>query len=182
MLRTHSVALGEVVSAGATLFEVMKYDPIWIRVPVYAGELGQLATDQPADVLPLGSEGQAQGIQAKPIDAPPTATLLAATVDLYYELPNGDGRFRPGERTTVRIKLPGAAEQLVVPWAAVMHDINGGTWIFEKTADHTYASRRIQVRYVMDGLAVLASGPAAGAKIVTAGAVELWGTELGFAK
>jgi hypothetical protein len=40
----------------------------------------------------------------------------------------------------------------------------------------------VQVRYVVDDFAVLASGPAVGAKIVTAGAVELWGTELGFAK
>src|SRR5262249_23635394 len=42
MIRTQNVAPGEVVSAGAPLFEVMKFDPIWVRVPVYAGETGQL--------------------------------------------------------------------------------------------------------------------------------------------
>jgi RND family efflux transporter MFP subunit len=182
MLRTHSVAPGEVVSAGATLFEVLKYDTVWIRVPVYAGELGQLAVDQSAEVMPLGARPEQKGFRATPIAAPPTATLLAATVDLYYEMPNPEGRFRPGERTTVKIRLPEAAEQLLVPWSSVMHDIHGGTWVFEKTADHTYASRRVQVRHVQDDLAVLASGPRAGANIVTAGAVELWGTELGFSK
>jgi multidrug efflux pump subunit AcrA (membrane-fusion protein) len=182
MIRLQSVAPGEVVSAGAPLFEVMKSDPIWIRVPVYAGEIGKLAIDQPAEVLPLNTENRLPGIPAKPIAAPPTATLLAATVDLYYELANPEGRFRPGERTTVQIKLQGPAEQLVLPWSAVMHDINGGTWVYEKTADHTYASRRVQVRYVTENHAVLASGPPAGTKIVTDGAVELWGTELGFAK
>jgi membrane fusion protein, heavy metal efflux system len=182
MIRTQNVAPGEVVAAGAPLFEVMKYDPIWVRVPVYAGETGQLALDQPAAVLPLNSEQSSRGYFAQPITAPPTATPLAATVDLYYELSNGEGRLRPGERMTVRVKLQGASEQRVVPWSAVMHDIHGGTWVYESTAPQTYVRRRVQVRFVVDDLAVLESGPAIGAKIVTAGAVELFGTEFGFAK
>ena len=83
---------------------------------------------------------------------------------------------------TVRVKLQGAREQQVVPWAAVMTDINGGTWVYENTAEHTYVRRRVQVRYIVDDLAVLESGLANGAKIVTAGAVELYGTEMGHAK
>jgi len=182
MIRTQNVAPGEVVSAGAPLFEVMKFDPIWVRVPVYAGETGQLALDQPAEVLPLNSEQQSRGYVAQPIAAPPTATPLAATVDLYYELANAEGRLRPGERMTVRVKLQGATEQRVVPWSAVMHDIHGGTWVYEKTAPETYVRRRVQMRYVVDDLAVLENGPPVGAQIVTAGAVELFGAEFGFAK
>ena len=182
MIRTQNVAPGEVVAAGAPLFEVMKFDPVWVRVPVYAGETSQLALDQPAEVVPLNTAQKTRGYTAQPIAAPPTATLLAATVDLYYELANSKGHLRPGERTTVRVKLQGAIEQRVVPWSAVMHDINGGTWVYENTAEHTYVRRRVQVRYVVDDLAVLESGPQTGAKIVTAGAVELFGTEMGFAK
>lgn len=182
MIRMQHVAAGEVVSGGSPLFEVMKYDPVWIRVPVYAGETAQLALDQPADVVPLNAGDKGRGYTAKPIAAPPTATSLAATVDLYYELANRDGRLRPGERLSVRVKLQGAADQRVVAWSAVIHDINGGTWIYEKTADHTFARRRVQIRYVVDDLAILESGPATGAQIVTAGAVELFGTEMGFAK
>jgi RND family efflux transporter MFP subunit len=182
MIRTQHVAAGEVVSAGSPLFEVMKYDRVWVRVPVYAGETAQLALDQPADVVPLNSDEKGRGHTAKPTPAPPTATSLAATVDLYYELANKDGRLRPGERMSVRVKLQGAVDQRVVPWSAVIHDINGGTWVYEKTADHTYVRRRVQIRYVVDDLGVLESGPANGANIVTAGAVELFGTEMGFAK
>lgn len=182
MIRTQHVAAGEVVAAGAPLFEVMKYDPVWVRVPVYAGETAQLALDQPAEVVPLDAALKARGFTARPTPAPPTATLLAATVDLYYLLANSEGRLRPGERMSVRVKLQGDSEQRVVPWSAVIHDINGGTWVYEKTTDQTYIRRRVQVRYVVDDLAVLESGPAVGAKIVTAGAVELFGTEMGFAK
>jgi cobalt-zinc-cadmium efflux system membrane fusion protein len=181
MIRMQNVAPGEVVAAGSPLFEVMKYDPIWVRVPVYAGETAPLALDKAADVVPL-SEEKGRGYTAKPIQAPPTATPLASTVDLYYELPNREGSLRPGERMTVRIKLQGESQQRVVPWSAVMTDINGGTWIYENIAEHTYVRRRIQVRYVVDDLASLETGPAVGSKIVTAGAVELYGTEFGFAK
>ena len=54
---------------------------------------------------------------------------------------------RCGERMTVRVKLQGANQQRVVPWSAVMTDINGGTWVYENTAAHTYVRRRVQVRF-----------------------------------
>ena len=80
------------------------------------------------------------------------------------------------------LSLLGDADSLVVPWSSVVHDINGGTWVYEEVAPRKYARRRVQVRYVTDGLASLAAGPPVGSKIVTAGAVELFGTEFGFAK
>jgi cobalt-zinc-cadmium efflux system membrane fusion protein len=182
MIRTLNVTEGEVVAAGTALFEVMKFDPVWVRAPVYAGETERLALDQPAEIKPLDSDGPARSAVAKPVLAPPTATSLAATVDLYYELPNQNARWRPGERVTVQVKLQESNEQLVIPWSAVMHDITGGTWVYENTAEHTYVRRRVQVRYVIGEEAILATGPAANARIVTAGAVELFGTEFGFAK
>jgi cobalt-zinc-cadmium efflux system membrane fusion protein len=182
MIRSQSAAIGEVVSAGAPLFEVTQFDPIWVRLPVYAGETSDLALNEPAAVLPLSADHRARSFTAKPIAAPPTATLLAATVDLYYELANPEAQFRPGQRVTVRVKQQGSGEGHVVPWSAVVHDIHGGTWVYEQTAPHTYVRRRVQVRHVVDELAVLQSGPPPGAKIVTTAVVELFGTEFGFAK
>lgn len=182
MIRAESAAAGAVVATGAPLFEVLKFDPVWVRVPVYAGETSELALDQPALIAPLNSSPAATALEAKPIAAPPTATPLSATVDLYYELPNPAAKLRPGERVTVRVKLPTGGPQKTIPWSAVMHDINGGTWVYEQTAPLTYVRRRVQVRYVVDDMASLASGPAIGAKIVTTGAVEIYGTEFGFAK
>ena len=42
--------------------------------------------------------------------------------------------------------------------------------------------RRVQVSRVAGDQAVLATGPAVGSKIVTVGAAELFGTEVGFSK
>jgi hypothetical protein len=61
-------------------------------------------------------------------------------------------------------------------------DINGGTWVYEVVGEHKFTRRRVQIKYVVDSNAVLASGPPVGSKIVTQGAIELFGTEMGFAK
>jgi hypothetical protein len=65
---------------------------------------------------------------------------------------------------------------------AVPHDIHGGTWVYENIAPQQYARRRVEVRRVVKSLAVLVRGPTVGAKVVTAGAAELFGTEFGTGK
>ena len=112
---------------------------------------------------------------AQPIAAPPTATALASTVDIYYELPNSTGELRPGARVSVELPLATEDEARVLPWSAVVHDINGGAWVYERTAPQTFVRRRVQIRFVEDGQAILDQGPAAGAEIVNQGAYgTLW--------
>ena len=167
---------------GAPLFDAVKQNLLWVRVPVYVGALTELHTGQPARVGGLADKPGATTRPAKPISVPLSTATAATTVDLYYELENPDGALRPGQKVMVNIPLQGEEESLTVPWAAVLHDIHGGTWVYEETAPQTYARRRVQVRHVSGDLAVLASGPGAGAKIVSAGAAELFGTEVGFGK
>jgi multidrug efflux pump subunit AcrA (membrane-fusion protein) len=186
MIRSQSVTAGEVVAAGAPLVEVLQFDPIWVRVPVYVGDVAELALDRSATVSPLGTADRSPGLVATPIAAPPTATALASTIDLYYALPNPDAQHRPGQRMNVHVERKSLGEELVAPWSAVMHDIQGGTWVYEATAPHTYVRRRVEVRQVVRDaqgeLAVLAQGPKPGTKVVTTAVVELFGTEFGFAK
>ncbi|HEX4132745.1 MAG TPA: efflux RND transporter periplasmic adaptor subunit [Pirellulales bacterium] len=182
IVRAEHATAGEVVAPGAPLFEVMDADPIWVRVAVYVGELAELDAEAAATITQESQSGKATPMVARSIAAPPTATPLASTVDLYYELPNPKGVLRPGQRVDVAISLRGQQESTVVPWSAVIHDIQGGTWLYEQTAEHTFVRRRVQVRQVIDNVAVLDGGAAIGAKVVTAGAIELFGAEFGFAK
>jgi len=113
------------------------------------------------------------------VSAPPSADAVATTVDLFYELANGDGRLYPGQRLAVTLPMRSSHKSLVVPLKAVLYDVHGGRWVYEQTGPGVYVRRRVAVRYVDAAKAVLASGPTAGAKIVTDGAVELFGTEFG---
>ncbi len=182
MLRTLTAQPGQVVPTGAALFEIVDLSRVWVRVPVYVGDQADLAPNEEADIVPLTSRTGAKSHRARPVEAPPSANAQAGTIDRYYELSNADEALAPGQRVGVSVPLKGDAESLTLPWSAVIHDIHGGTWVYEKTADHTFARRRVVIRFAREDVAVLASGPAAGTNIVSAGASELFGNEIGFSK
>ncbi|MGI8604197.1 MAG: efflux RND transporter periplasmic adaptor subunit [Verrucomicrobiales bacterium] len=167
---------------GASLFAAVKQNSLWIRVPVYAGTLAEIKRGAEARVGGLADKPGAATQSAKAIDVPLSASSGSTTVDMYYEIDNQDGLLRPGQKVSVTLTLEGEDESLVVPWAAVLHDIHGGNWVYEQTVPNVFSRRRVQVRHVAGSLAVLASGPKVGALIVTAGAAELFGTEVGFGK
>jgi len=182
IIRVEHAIADEGVAAGAPLFEVLNTRVMWVKVPVYAGEEQEIAKDQAAHISNLEDRLGAKAVAAPPVSAPPTAFALSSTVDLYYEIDNPDGRFRPGQKVNANLALNDDLESLVIPYSAVVTDINGGTWVYEVVGEHKFTRRRVQIKYMVDSIAVLASGPAVGSKIVTQGAIELFGTEMGFAK
>jgi cobalt-zinc-cadmium efflux system membrane fusion protein len=177
---------GQAVPVGTPLFEVADYSAVWIRVPVYVGELKSIDLGHFALIRGLTDSVAAAARRAAPVAAPPAADAQASTVDLFYEIRNdarnGAGFLRPGERINATLALRDTGESLVVPWSAVLRDAAGGSWVYENIAPHVYTRRRIEILHVLNSLAVLNRGPAAGSMIVSAGALELFGTEFGTGK
>jgi hypothetical protein len=182
LLRNVAALPSEDVPAGGLLFEVVNLDRVWVRVPVYVGDLAEVAAAADAGIGDLAMRPGAAQRSAKPVHAPPTANAAAGTVDLYYELDNRDESLRPGQRVGAALTLTSEAESSTVPWSAVIQDIHGGAWLYEQTCERTYVRRRAAVRYVVDDTAVLAFGPPPGSQVVVTGAAELFGTETGFTK
>jgi len=172
----------QTVPGSAPLFEVVDLGHVWIRVPVYVGDLASLSETDPAEVGNLNRRSTARSWPATPVDAPPSANPQAYTVDRYYSLDNAEADLTPGERVGVTILLKGTNDSLTVPAGAVVFDIHGDTWVYLKLAPRTYKRERVLLRHVVEGVAVLASGPPVDAEIVTAGAQELFGAETGFSK
>ena len=182
LLRVIAALPGQTVPGGAALFEVVDLSTLWVRVPLPVGDLDGVERTSPAQVGKLSASPGTMLFSAKPVVAPPSANPLSGTVDLFFELPNADGALTPGQRLGVSVPLLGAKESLTVPWSAVVFDIHGGTWVYEQVGSHHYARRRVSVSYTVGIDAVLASGPAVGTKVVTAGVQELFGAETGFVK
>lgn len=180
ILRTVSSSIGQTVSLAAPLFEVVRLDPLWVRVPVYPGQRDQFSPEKAAIVRRLGNE--TDDITVRPVAAPPSADPLAATIDLFYELPNGDGVFRPGERVEVVLPVAGETESLVIPRAAVLYDIHGIAWVYVKSAEHTFERHRVELRFTTTDAAILNRGPQPGTPVVVDGVAELFGTEFGAGK
>ncbi len=140
---------------------------------------------------------------ATPAAAPPSADSASGTVNFFYQLDNESNQYKPGQRVGITLTLKADTASLCtpraggvtlspkdndmpgnlcVPWSAVVYDIHGGTWVYEPKSKHTFVRHRVLVCYVVDDTAVLASGPTVGTTVVTAGALELFGTETGYTK
>lgn len=181
-LRNLSALPGQNVPAGGAIFEIIDLAEVWVRVPVYVGDLAEIATGDSVEVGTLNVKPGDPTWPAKPVLAPPSANPLAATVDLFYALDNSGPRLTPGQRVSATLGLTASGEALYVPWSAVVHDIHGGAWLYEELRSRTYKRQRVTVRYAIAGDAVLAAGPPVGTRVVIEGAMELFGAETGFSK
>jgi hypothetical protein len=179
ILQTLHVTPGQAVSPGQALFDVVNQNVLWVKVPVYAGEIRTIDRQSPAQILPLGQWGDAGGVEVRPLAGPLTGDTNAASVDLFYQLNNNDRAFRPSERVSVVLPVNTESEVLVVPLSAIWRDIHGGEWVYQNIAPQTYARQRVSIARSAGDFAVLASGPPAGAMVATVGVAELAGTEFG---
>lgn len=178
ILRTLAVMPGQSVAGGAALFELMPADGLWVRVPVYPGELDRLASDAPALVARLGAPA-ASAVPAQPVVAPPSADPLDASVDLYFALPPGADFHRAGERVMVELTYRQERDALVLPASAMVLDFDGGAWVYECLGGGVFRRRRVQVHRRAGETLVLTRGPAKGTCVVSVGAMELLGAEFG---
>ncbi|KMS52499.1 membrane fusion protein MtrC [Sphingobium cupriresistens LL01] len=151
---------------------------LWVRVPVFGTDMGEVGRARPASIRPLG-DATALPRSARAVQAPPSANATAGTVDLYFALDNRDRAYRVGQRVAVALPLGGTQAGLSVPAAAIVRDIYGGEWVYRRTAPNTYVRQRIEVASVAGGQALLSRGLGRGAEVVTDGAAELFGTEFG---
>lgn len=182
ILQAIHVAPGQTVTGTTALLEIVGVDPVWIRVPVYVGDLTVIDATKPARAHSLADFAGAETQPAEPVAAPFSANPESVTVDLFYQLPNTDLSYRPGQKVSVTLSLKGTEVNLVVPYSSILYDMYGSSWVYQNTEPQVYVRQRVELHYVLEGLAVLSRGPAVGSKIVSAGAAELFGTEFGVGK
>ena len=85
----------------------------------------------------------------------------AAQVDLQTEAAQRSGRYT------------------VVPHAALIYDGQGVPWVYMVTAPLTFLRVEVVVDRVVGDRALLSSGLSAGTEVVTVGATQVYGAELG---
>ncbi len=167
---------------GTPVFDAVGAGRVWVRVEVYGGETQRLDLEAPAGFRPLGAPSGGPDGWLRPLRVPLSAATASATIDLFYEPTEAGAGLRPGERVVVLVPLREQADALRAPLSAVVRDAQGGAWVYEEAASNAFVRRRVEVRDTQGGWATLSAGPAAGTQIVSAGASELFGVELGFAK
>jgi cobalt-zinc-cadmium efflux system membrane fusion protein len=176
------VAPGQTVPGGTPLFDIASQNPVWVRIPVYAGDVDKIDLEKNARVQSLGNQNFSVIKEAKAVQGPPLSDLASASSDLFYQLNNENRKFRVGEKVSVRLILKSAKDNQVIPWSSLVYDIYGGTWVYVKTNTQVYARQRVEVSRILDGFAVVNRGLNEGDEVVTKGVAELYGTEFGGGK
>ena len=69
-----------------------------------------------------------------------------------------------------------------VPYAAVIYDIEGNTWIYTMTEPLTFVRQPIVIEHIEGDTAILAESLPSDFDVVTVGVVEIYGTETGVSK
>ena len=70
----------------------------------------------------------------------------------------------------------------VVPYAAIIYDLEGKTWLYTSPAPLTFVREPITIDFIEGDIAVLMNGPSSGTEVVIVGVPELYGTETGVSK
>ena len=156
---------------------------VTVRVSLNESDLNKVDRRQPALVLPLTSTEEATGLLAQPVRAPALDNPEGAAGALYYRVDVADHGLVPGQIVLVELPLAGSeALRKVIPYAAVIYDLHGETWVYTNPEPLVFVRHPIHVDYIEGDLAVLLEGPPAGTEVATVGVAELLGTEFGVGK
>jgi hypothetical protein len=124
---------------------------------VVAGGLSACGGSEPAAQPPASIEKAADG-------GPSRLTLTAQAV----------------QRLGIQMAaVQATGQELTIPYSAIIYDPDGNTWAFTNPSPLVFVRAPLTVDLIQGDTATLSSGPPAGTMVVTVGAEELWGTELG---
>jgi membrane fusion protein (multidrug efflux system) len=160
-----AVAVGDVVRDGTDLVNIEDIRRLKVDFRLPERAFTQLKVGLPvevvADALPGGTyKGQIEAINPR-IDA------AGRSLEVRAELPNSDGRLRPGMFARVRVAVGDRADALLVPEEAIVPQ-GEGFLVYKVEGD---VARRVPVRLGVrrDGQVELLGAVKAGDRIVTAG-------------
>jgi hypothetical protein len=137
----------------------MQHRRRWIMVVALVGSFGQSGCGQPAVV------------------EAPTSSDEAAAADPMQVTLSPEAAERLGIETTQVQK--GRAGRTSVPYAAVLYDAQGDTWVYANPEQLVFVRTQIRVDRIDGDVAQLLDGPPLGTLVVTVGLAELFGAETG---
>ena len=170
ILQLH-VSQGQFVQAGDPLWTVSDWTTLWLRVPVFAGELSQFLPSRSAMVeLP----GNSRPMLAEPLNIPSPVQPQTRMVDLLFSLPNPDWQIRVGQPAVVQLPASDEFDALVIPRSAVLYDGFGQAYCYAaETGGDVFQRRRIELGSAAEAGVAILKGLDADDVVVSTGAEQL---------
>ena len=168
------VAPGQFAVQGDSLWTISDWSSLWIKVPVFEGDLPRINQTAAIEVTAPGMD---RPITATPAGVPQPTREGRRTVDVLYELDNSTGRLRPGQAVSVSLPTGQSIEKVIVPQTAILWDGMGNAWIYIEVSTGRFHRQRVELGQMIDEDVVVERGLTVGSRIVTVGAESLHGEE-----
>lgn len=164
--------VGQVVSAGQAVLRLAQDGEREVAIAIPESQFAGLKVGTLA-VVSLWSDGnEAAHLNGSLRELAPAADPASRTYAARVALRGMDARAALGMTAQVRFKNHDRRDQLIVPLSAIFQQGDqSAVWVV--AADHSVSLRQVEVAAYRDNGAVIASGVAAGERIVSAGVHKL---------
>jgi hypothetical protein len=86
------------------------------------------------------------------------------------------------QTTPVRNEQVNGTDRIVVPYGALIYDLEGGAWVYVSPEPLTFVREAVTVDFIEGDMVILTDGPAVGTEVATVAVAELYGIDTGVGK
>ena len=170
-----NVSEGDYLKVGEVLFRIVDLSNMWAELDAYESDLGWLKVGQSAALSLKAFPGEAFEGEVAFIE--PVINAATRTVPVRVNVPNSEARLKPGMfvEATVSGSSDSSGASILVPSTAVLRTGQRAVVYVEKPDSErpTYEGREIELGVRAGDHYVVASGLAAGERVVTNGAFKI---------
>jgi len=166
------LTIGEMVSPDHHVYTIADLSTLWIQLEVYEKDLAKVHTGQ--DVVVTTESYPAETFHGTVTYIGSLLNETTRTVPARVEIPNPQGRLKPGMFATALIASRGqsTATGLTVPTGAVQR-VGGRAVVFVPSGDGAFTKREVVLGEQGDGWGEVREGVEEGERVVTDGSFTL---------
>lgn len=161
---TFNYAIGAVVNAGQTLFEVTNLSNVYVEAQLFAADAGKLKSATKFTVSPVTNDTAEFAV--KLLSGAQSVNQENQAQRVIFQLINPAGQFRIGENINLRVYSNNVIRQAMIPSDAIT-EVNGRPAVFIKDKAEMYSISFISTGETNGKYTVISKGAEEGERIVT---------------
>ncbi|HEX6537364.1 MAG TPA: efflux RND transporter periplasmic adaptor subunit [Gemmatimonadaceae bacterium] len=158
-----NVVQGQAIQSGQMLYTIASLDDVWVEAALREQDAGAVRIGSAASVALAAFPGRS--VRGRVTYVYPTLDSIARTIRARIEVPNPDGRLKPGMYATVELTTP-TRTALTVPASSVVNTGERAV-VFVELGDGALVPREVVVGRVAGDYAEVLSGLEPGQRVVT---------------
>ncbi|MEQ1679616.1 MAG: efflux RND transporter periplasmic adaptor subunit [Nitrospira sp.] len=166
-----TITLGELISPKDKAFTIVDLSTVWIILDVYEQNLAAVRVGANVEITVDALPGET--FKGTIVYLSNMLDLATRTIDARVEIPNPDGRFRPGMFARAAVILSERGNDALVAPLDALQQMNDQTVAFVERKPGTYELREVAVGRRSPPYAEIQSGLREGESVVTTGSFYL---------